>query len=140
LHYFRCAVFNQDCTFERQESWFRPGCTRAVRIAGATVRARTRREAAARAYVRTIGQARARILRNLNAPALCIEIETRWRSLARCLRRAHIWPGDCLFAWDNQVEIFYVRVVRLPFILASAVHRQSLRCRLLQSLQSPSLN
>ena len=140
MHYFRCAIFNQDYTFEAQEAWFRPGCTRAVRVATATVGARSRREAAARAYVRTVGQARARFLRDLNAPAICIKIESCWRTMARGLRRAHIWPGDCLFVWDNQVEAFYVRVVRLQSMPASAVRRQAFRRRLLRSLRSASLN
>jgi hypothetical protein len=140
LSYFHCVIFNHDYTSQDQEAWFRPGCTRVVRVATATVFARCRRAAAARAYVRTVGKARARFLRDLNAPAIVIEIESRWRTLARGLQRAHIWPGDCLFVWDNQVEAFYVRVVRLQSMPASAVRRQAFRRRLLRSLRSASLN
>jgi hypothetical protein len=140
LSYYVCTIYNQNYTFQAQEAWFRPGCTRAVRVAKAAVFARNRREAGAKAYVRTVGRVRARVLRELNAPTIMIEIETRWRALARGLCRARIWPGDCLFAWDNSVEIFYVRVARVPAVPSAAARRRAFRRRLLRSVLSPSLN
>jgi hypothetical protein len=68
LKHYLCTVFNHNYTVDGCQSWFRPGCTEAVRLAAAKVAVRNGREAAAKAYVRTVGRVRGRFLRELNAP------------------------------------------------------------------------
>jgi hypothetical protein len=139
LNFYTCTIFNHDYTFEEHESWLGPEHVPAVRVASVTVRARSRREAAARAYVRTVGRVRARKLRELNAPAVLVRAESRWRVLARGLGRVRNWLGDC-FTYDNMVEVFLVRVQRRPGTPRAAARRQARRHRLLRALRSPSIN
>jgi hypothetical protein len=127
LNFYTCTIFNHNYTFEEHEAWLGPEHVPAVRVASIIVRARSRREAAARAYVRTVGRVRARILRDLNAPAILVRFETRWRVLARGLGRVRNWLGDC-FTYDNMVEAFFVRVQRRPDIQGLA-GREALRRR-----------
>lgn len=136
---YLCTIYNYDYTFGDDEALLGPHYVPAVRVARVAVLARNGREAAARAYVRTVGRVRARKLRELNAPAGCLLAETRWRTLARGLGRTSNWLGDC-FVYDNRVEAFYVRVERRPAALRAAARGHARRWRLLQALRRPSAN
>jgi hypothetical protein len=138
LNQYCCTVFCHD-TYEDHEGWLGPEYVPAVRIASVRVYARNGREAAARAYVRTVGGVRARKLRELNAPAFIIQAETSWRRLTRRLGRTSNWLGRC-FVYDNMVEAFYVRVQRRSGTRSLTARRLARRRRLLRASRSPSPN
>ena len=136
---YRCTVFNSDSTFGEPEIALGPMHVPARRVGAIIVHGRSRREAAARAYVRLVGQRRARLLKELNAPAYCIAVESRWRVLARSLARTSNWLGDC-FLYDNMAEAFYLRIARLVAAEPFEGYRRTRRLRRLKCLQFFSAN
>lgn len=138
-HYYDCTVFNHNYTSEDHEDWLGPEYVQAVRIASVIVHARNAHDAAARAYVRTVGRVRAGKLRKLNAPAVIIQFETSWRKVADCLGRAKNWMGNC-FVYDNEFEAFYMRVERCSGTWPAPARRLARRRRLLLASRTPSPN
>jgi hypothetical protein len=139
LNRYLCTVYNYNYTFGGDEALLGSHYVPAVRVARIAVLARNGREAAARGYVRTVGRVRARFLQSLNAPEICVLIESRWRRMAGAMRRTTNWLGDC-FVFDNRVEAFYVQIERLSSTAGSGARRQTRRGRLLRALRSSSLN
>ena len=77
----------------------------ATRLGSTTVSASDEREAAARAWIQLVGEARAEYLRNLSAPAVIIAHETDVRAAMENLRESALDAADLeLF---NLVEIWY---------------------------------
>ncbi len=109
MNYYRCAVYNHNYTFGDDEPRLGLAFAALARVAVVSVRAGNLRAAAARAYVRTAGRLRARVLRRINAPSFLIELETDAGLLEQGLTPAAFWLGDC-FVWDNAVEAWYITV------------------------------
>jgi hypothetical protein len=101
LKSYLCTIFNHDCTTDQQEAPLGSHYAPAVRVARVLVFARNGQEAAARAYVRTVGRVRARKMREFNAPACCLMMETCRRTLAGGLGRVSNWLVDC-FVYETQ--------------------------------------
>ena len=136
MNLYTCTIYNDNYSAEDYEALLGPYFVPAVRVARISVLAQNGREAAARGYARTVGRVRARFLRDLNAPTVCILLETRWRGLARGLRRTTNWLGDCFF-YDNRVEAFYIRAVRQSVTTSAESRRRSgRRRRLLMAVPS----
>ncbi len=77
----------------------------ATRLGSTTVSASDEREAAARAWIRLVGEARAEYLKNLSAPAVIIAHETDACAIMEDLRESALDVADLeLF---NLVEIWY---------------------------------
>lgn len=128
-----CTIYRQDSSgapAERLGLLFIP----TGQVGSVAVRARTPHEAAARAYIRTAGAARASVLRNLCAPAFIIRHETDWRTFSGSLLPSPSRRG-ILFVHDNMVETFYIRVEAL----AGAGPRAARR-RLIRAAYEPSPN
>jgi len=151
MHYV-CTIYHFDHTFAYPDFGQYPdfGTERydvpATQVALTPVCARNEREAAAKAYVSTIGRVRARKLRELNAPQGCIDVATKHRVLAKGLKRVENWLG---FVWcfhNHMVEAWYIRVdPMVPGPLAArANQRRRLSARrrnyLRLARRSPSVN
>jgi hypothetical protein len=114
MHYV-CTIYHFDHTFAYPDFGQYPdfGTERydvpATQVALTPVCARNEREAAAKAYVSTIGRVRARKLRELNAPQGCIDVATKYRMLAKGLSRMENCLGSTLML-HNLVEAWYIRV------------------------------
>ena len=125
-----CTIYNFDHTFAYPDFGQYPdfGTERydvpATQAAITSVQARNEREAAAKAYVSTIGRVRARKLRELNAPQVCVDVETKHRTLAKGLKRAENCLGS-VYLFHNLVEAYYIRADPMaPGRLAAPVSRR----------------
>jgi hypothetical protein len=151
MRQYVCAIYHFDHTFAYPDFGQYPdfGTERydipATQVALTPVCARNEREAAAKAYVSTIGRVRVRKLRELNAPQICIDVETKYRVLAKGLKCVENWLGTTHML-HNGVEAWYIRVDSMaPGPLAA----RAVRCRMLSvlrrnylglAMRSPSAN
>jgi hypothetical protein len=139
LNYYRCTLFHHNYTLGDEDDVLDLEYHPAVRIARVGVLARTARQAAARAYVRTVGRARARKLWEISAPMVIVLAEAHWRVMARWLDVTNNWLGRC-FVHDNQVEAFYIRVELGTASPRAIAGRLARRRRLLWASRTPSPN
>ena len=101
------------------ESWLGPAYTSAAHVATVTVVAWSRREAAARAYVRTPGQAPGAGVGQASGTRVYHPRRTKCCAvLSRGLEKAADWAGPC-YRLFNMVQTWHLRVTRLPLSRAA---------------------
>jgi hypothetical protein len=133
---YLCTIYNRD---------FTAGGPNSVLVGTATVKGRTLREAAARAYVRCVGRKRAQILpKGPKAPRVFAG-ETNVQAVAVSLRKKSSRFGDC-YLLDNMVEDWHIHVEPVAAPSASPRPQPQLRrmrlphSSLFHFLQRPSSN
>jgi hypothetical protein len=107
------VIYNHCPTdLEDDENWLGELYLPVVEVARTIALASTKREAAARAWVRTVGRERARAMRELGAPVAVLEMNSDRGQIASELTNAELWIGECL-KLDNGVESWFVVATRV---------------------------
>ncbi len=110
---YDCVIYSHcPMDLENDENWLGEFYPPVVEVARSIALAHSQREAAARAWVRTVGSERARAMRNLGAPAAVIEMDSDRDRIASELTSAELWAGECL-KLDNGVESWFVVTERI---------------------------
>jgi hypothetical protein len=108
VRHYVCTIFNYSYFWNPKETGLVDNSIAARQVATTVVRARNRRDAAARAFVSTIGRAYAKKMRYLNAPQVCINFITDYKAMAKGLPCKVNRLGRC-FELSNSCEGWYIR-------------------------------
>lgn len=104
---YECVVYSCPSHLDDGEEWLEEHHLPVVEIGRWIAIADSPRNAAARAWVRTVGRARVRKLHELNAPIAIIEHEGDPQQIASELATCDLWIGEC-FKLDNLAEAWYI--------------------------------
>jgi hypothetical protein len=86
-------------------------------VASVVVSGSSARQAAARAYVKTVGRQRAsRLRQGKKTPAAVVAQETSPKAIAAGLRKVHRRFGEC-FEMDNYHDVWSIQVASVPMNL-----------------------
>jgi hypothetical protein len=86
-------------------------------VASVVVSGSSPRQAAARAYVKTVGHQRASRLRQAKkTPAAVVALETSPKAIAASLRKVHRRFGEC-YEMDNYHDVWSIQVESVPMNL-----------------------
>jgi hypothetical protein len=117
---FVCTIYNHNYTCAGNKPEMRTGDSTgsadgvSVVATAVAVSGRTRREAAARAYVEHVGRQRARLLRKrLDTPRSTIAQETNCAAIAASLRKLHGPMGEG-YEMDHLYQAWFILVEQAP--------------------------
>jgi hypothetical protein len=111
---YLCTIYSHETTVAGKKGFFGTEPSDGPPVARVLVSGSSLREAAASAYVRCVGQERARWLRqSTQAPAQVIAQETNRKAIAASLRKVHRRFGEC-YEMDNLVDAWSIKVDPVP--------------------------
>jgi hypothetical protein len=139
---YTCTIYSHDYSFGGAKGFTGTDPVFDAPLVQVEVSGRSLREAAARAYVKCIGRARAKqMAEKLSAPQEVIAQEKNCKAIAASLRKTVRRIGEC-YELDNFVEAWFIKVAPMCSQPASPrLHTPRLSIPLLHHLSfSPSPN